>query len=234
MIKVQSIGKPARRVDALEKVLGIAKYLGDYKLPTMLYARALRSELPHASIRFLDVKPALAVPGVRAVITSDDFVEHGLYGFPILDKHVLAYQKVRFVGEAIVAVAAATPEAALEGIHAIRCELENLPLLLDMDQALNPDAPQVGPQRGDGKHPNFLDLSKVRLGEPLSVLETCAVTLDQEYRTDHQEHAYLETEGALAIPTPEKGILVVARTKAPSSIEVIWQPCWGYPFIGSG
>ncbi|MGA2112848.1 MAG: xanthine dehydrogenase family protein molybdopterin-binding subunit [Anaerolineales bacterium] len=215
MTKVQSIGKPARRVDALEKVLGTAKYLGDYKLPAMLYARALRSEQPHAKIRSLDVKPALAVPGVQAVVTGDDFVDHGLYGFPTKDKYMLAYQKVRYVGEAIAAVAAETPEAALEGIRAIRCELDPLPLLLDMDHALDPDAPQVGPERGDGQHPNFLDLSKVRLGEPLSILETCAVTLDQEYRTDHQEHAYLETEGALAIPTPEKGILVYCSNQSP-------------------
>ena len=128
MAKIQSIGKPARRVDALEKVLGTAKYVGDYKLPSMLYARALRSEHPHSKILFLDVSPALAIPGVRAVITSEDFVNHGLYGFPVKDQYMLAYQKVRYAGEAIAAVAAETPEAALQGVQAIHCELEALPL----------------------------------------------------------------------------------------------------------
>ena len=78
----------------------------------MLHARCLRSETPHARIVKLDVAPALAVPGVRAVITSDDFFDHGLYGFPVKDKYMLAYRKVRYVGEAIAAVAADTPEAA--------------------------------------------------------------------------------------------------------------------------
>jgi CO/xanthine dehydrogenase Mo-binding subunit len=215
MAKIQSIGKPARRVDALEKVLGTARYLGDYKLPAMLYARALRSDQPHARIRLLDVKPALEVPGVRAVITCDDFVDHGVYGFPVRDKTMLAYQKVRYVGEAIAAVAAETAEAALEGVHAIRCELEPLPLLLDLDHALDPAAPQIGPDRSDGKHPNFLDNSKVRLGDPLSILDACPERLDREYRVGHQEHAYLETEGALAIPTPEGGILVYCSNQSP-------------------
>ena len=61
----------------------------------MLHARCLRSEVPHARIKKLDVRPALAVPGVCAVITSEDYFEHGLYGFPVKDKYMLAYQKVR-------------------------------------------------------------------------------------------------------------------------------------------
>jgi CO/xanthine dehydrogenase Mo-binding subunit len=215
MAKLQIVGKPARRVDALEKVLGTAKYVGDYKLPTMLYARALRSEHPHSRIARLDVAPALSVPGVRAVITSEDFVDHGNYSFPIKDNYMLAYQKVRYVGEAIAAVAADTPEAALQGILAIVCELEPLPVLSDVDHALDPDAPQVGPDRTDGRHPNFLDCSIVRQGDPVSALKDCAVTLEREYWTHHQEHAYLETEGALAIPTPEGGVDVYCSNQSP-------------------
>jgi len=215
MAKIQSVGKPASRVDALEKVLGTVRYVGDYRLPTMLYARALRSQHPHSQILHLDVGPALAVPGVRAVITCDDFVNHGRFGFPIQDHYMLAYQKVRYVGEAIAAVAADTPEAALQGVQAIHCELQPLPLLVDMDHALDEDAPQVGPDRTDGHHPNFVDRSIVRQGDPASVLEGCEYTLDREYRTNHQEHAYLETEGALGIPTPEGGITVYCSNQSP-------------------
>jgi CO/xanthine dehydrogenase Mo-binding subunit len=121
MPELTYIGKPARRVDALDKVMGRAKYVGDRKLPGMLHARCLRSELPHARIKTLDVRPALAVPGVCAVITSEDYFEHGLYGFPVKDKYMLAHQKVRYVGEAIAAVAAETAEAAIKGVEAIIC-----------------------------------------------------------------------------------------------------------------
>jgi CO/xanthine dehydrogenase Mo-binding subunit len=215
MARIQSVGKAARRVDALDKVLGTAKYVADYRLPGTLYARALRSELPHAQIVQLDVSPALKVPGVREVVTSDDFVDHGLYGFPVKDKYMLAYQEVRYVGEAIAVVAADTPDAALAGAQAIICELEPLPAVLDMDHALDPEAPQVGPDRPDGEHPNFLDRSIVRKGAPARVLREPKVVLDRRYSVPPQEHAYLETEGALAVPTPEGGVVVYCSNQSP-------------------
>ena len=70
----------------------------------------MRSETPHVWIVKLDTAPAGSpTPGARAVVTSDDYFEQGLYGFPVKDKYMLAYQKVRYVGEAIAAVAADTP-----------------------------------------------------------------------------------------------------------------------------
>jgi CO/xanthine dehydrogenase Mo-binding subunit len=215
MIEMQYVGKPARRVDALDKVLGTARFLADYRLPGMLHARALRSDLPHARIVALDVSPALEVPGVKAVITGEDFVDRGQYGFPVKDKYMLACQKVRYAGEAIAAVAAETPEAALAGVRAIVCELEPLPAIFDMERALDPDAPQVGPDRPDGQRPNFLDRSIVRKGEPSALLGDCAITLDRRYSTPSQEHAYMETEGALAVPTPEGGIVVYSSNQSP-------------------
>jgi CO/xanthine dehydrogenase Mo-binding subunit len=202
-------------VDAQEKVLGKAKFVADYRLPGMLYARALRSELPHARILHLDITPALKVPGVRAVISNDDFFEHGRFGFPVSDQYMLAYQKVRYVGEAIAAVAAETSEAALEGVQAIVCELEPLPSLFSPERALEPDAPRIGPDRPDGNHPNFLEHHFVRQHDPLPVLAQCPVLVDQRYSVSPQEHAYLETEGALAIPTPEGGVVVYASNQSP-------------------
>ena len=106
------VGKPARRVDALEKVLGTARYIGDYKVPGMLYGRVLRSSHPHARIVALDTSKAEKVPGVRAVITCRDFVNNGCFGRFMNDQFVLAYEEVRYVGEGIAAVAADTPASA--------------------------------------------------------------------------------------------------------------------------
>ena len=209
------VGKPAARVDALEKVLGEARFLADINLPDMLYARALRSHLPHARIKRLDVSPALEVPGVKAVITSDDFVDHGNYGFPVKDNYMLAYQKVRYVGDAIAAVAAETPEAALAGVRAIICELEPLPLVTDVEHALDEDAPQVGPDRDDGQSPNFLDRSIVRAGDIEKGMADADIIVEGVFSTPHQEHAYLETEGALAIPTPEGGVMLYCSNQSP-------------------
>ncbi|NMB88081.1 MAG: molybdopterin-dependent oxidoreductase, partial [Chloroflexi bacterium] len=103
----------------------------------------------------------------------------------------------------------------LAGIQAILCELEPLPVVSDMDHAMDPDAAQVGPDRTDGRHPNFLDCSIVRKGEPDPIYAQCAVQIDRSYQVPHQEHAYLETEGALAIPTPEGGVVVYCSNQSP-------------------
>ncbi|MCC6147858.1 MAG: xanthine dehydrogenase family protein [Anaerolineaceae bacterium] len=215
MAELKYIGKPAQRVGGLEKVMGKTKYVGDYNLPGMLYARTLRSDLPHARIKRLDVSPALKVPGVLAAITSEDFHNHGQFGFPIKDMYMLAYEKVRYVGEGIATVAAETPAAAAAGMQAIICELEELPAIFDMDEALAPEAPQVGPLRADGKHPNFLGHYPVYKGNPEEMLKQCDVTIDQKYETVMQEHAYIETEGALGIATTEGGVVVYVSCQSP-------------------
>jgi CO/xanthine dehydrogenase Mo-binding subunit len=203
MSDLQYVGKPATRVDALDKVLGTARYVGDYRLPGMVYARALRSTLSHARIVRLDVTSALRVPGVLAAITCDDFVDHGRFGYPVQDMYMLAYQRVRYVGDAIAAIAAETEEALQAGLDAIQVELEPLPSVFDLVAALQPEAPIIGEQPWDAPdlpRGNLLTQYIVRKGEPDAVLANCAVTLDEEYSTMHQEHAYLETEGALAVP----------------------------------
>ncbi|NTW43419.1 MAG: aldehyde oxidase, partial [Anaerolineaceae bacterium] len=74
------LNKPAERVDGRDKVLGKAKFIGDFNLAGMLYTAVLRSPLPHANIINLDVSPALEIPGVKAVITAEDFVNNGNFG----------------------------------------------------------------------------------------------------------------------------------------------------------
>lgn len=219
------IGQPAERVDALEKVLGTAKYAGDIRLPGMLVARALRSTLPHARILRLDVRPALKVPGVLAAITCEDFVNHGLFGYPVQDMYMLAYQHVRYVGDAIAAIAAQNEEALEEGLQAIILELEPLEGVFDPQAALEPDAPLVGQQPWDAPdYPrgNLLTHYIVRKGEPEELLPECDVTLDEHYSTMHQEHAYLETEAALAVPWPASaegqqpgGVTVYSSNQSP-------------------
>jgi CO/xanthine dehydrogenase Mo-binding subunit len=84
-----------------------------------------------------------------------------------------------------------------------------------MGTALDPGAPQVGPDRTDDKHPNFVHHEHVRQGDSLAVLAECPVVIDQDYSVGPQEHAYLETEGALAIPTPDRGVTVYYSGQSP-------------------
>ncbi len=239
------IGKHARRLDAEEKVTGRARFIGDYFFPHMLHAKVLRSPVPHARILRLDVRPALAVPGVVAVITADDFVKYGAYGYPIPDNQVLAHLKVRYVGDAIAAVAAETVEAAEAGVRAIILELEELPVVGDLDAAFRPGATTVGPRevfparqelpRGGRRYPeetpcgNLCAHLIVRNADPLPLLETAEVVLDEWYQTPHQEHAYIEPEGAVALPTPDGSLIVYADSQSPFPTRNILSQVLGLP-----
>jgi CO/xanthine dehydrogenase Mo-binding subunit len=219
MAEFQYIGKPAKRVDALDKVLGTAKYAGDYRVPGMLHARCLRSELPHARIVRLDVTPALQVPGVCAAITGEDYVNHGNFGYPVEDMYMLAHERVRYVGDAIAAVAAEDEESLAAGLAAIHCELEPLPGVFDPVEALKPGATLVGEQPWDAPtepRGNLLVKHIVRKGDPDPILQESEVVLDEHYSTAHQEHAYIETEAALAVPWPNaSGVTVYSPSQSP-------------------
>ncbi|MFN2108334.1 MAG: 2Fe-2S iron-sulfur cluster-binding protein, partial [Anaerolineae bacterium] len=215
------VGSPKlQNVDGPDKVSGRAKYVGDMRVPGMLYAKVLRSTLPHARIVTLDPGPALAVPGVKAVITQADFVDYGNFGWPVKDEYVLACGKVRYVGEGIAAVAAETEAAAQAGLDAIVLELEPLPVVSDMTHALDADAPIIPDKPatltagglGEG---NLCDRHILRNGDPAPILAECPVVLDEVYTLPHQEHAYIETEGVLAIPESDGGVTLYANNQSP-------------------
>jgi len=214
MSDYQFIGKPANNVDGFAKAMGKARYVADLQVPGMLYTQVLRSPIPHGRIIHLNVKPALKIHGVLAAITCDDFVDHGNLGWPIKDSYILAYQKVRYVGDPIAAVAAETPELARAGIEAIELELEELPGVFDLTKALNEDAPLIPLHPPVGKG-NLVDRLIVRNGEPDEILSKCPVILEETYFCHHQEHAYLETEGTLAIPNDDGGVTVYSNDQSP-------------------
>jgi CO/xanthine dehydrogenase Mo-binding subunit/aerobic-type carbon monoxide dehydrogenase small subunit (CoxS/CutS family) len=208
------LGNPdIQAVDGLDKVTGEAKYIDDMRLSDMLFAKVLRSPLPHAQISHLDVSPALKVPGVLAALTSEDFIDHGQLGWPVRDAFILAYQKVRYVGDPIAVVAAETKEAALAGLKAIQFELTPLPVVSDPQHALDPDSPII--PDNSGQDSNLCLTHIVRNGDPKPILSECPLQLDQTYTFEHQEHAYIETEGALAVPEVDGSVTIFANDQSP-------------------
>jgi len=213
--ELKYVGNPdSKAVDGLEKILGIAKYVGDMVLPGMLHAKVLASPVPHARIVELDVSPALEVEGVIAAITSDDFVDHGHFGWPVNDAYILAYQKVRYVGDPIAVVAAESEAAAEAGVKAIWLKLAELPVVADMTRALDTGTPLVPLEAPLGAG-NLVNTQIVRNGDPEPILAECEVTVDETYTFQPQEHAYLETEGVLAIPEPGGTLTVFANNQSP-------------------
>jgi CO/xanthine dehydrogenase Mo-binding subunit len=125
------IGKAQPNPDALAKIRGQAKFTDDYQFPGMLYARTLRAGIPHALIHSIDTEAALALPGVRAVLTHKDVPGRNLHGIVILDWPVLCGDKVRYAGDAVAIVAADTENIAARAVDLIQVEYEMLPAVTD-------------------------------------------------------------------------------------------------------
>ncbi|MDA1001003.1 MAG: xanthine dehydrogenase family protein molybdopterin-binding subunit [bacterium] len=132
------------RVDAREKVTGQATYTGDLCIPDMLTARVLRSPLPRARIRSIDVSAAASLPGVAGVLTGDDLREMDPYfGVAMKDQPILAIDVVRHEGEPVAAVVAKDPAVAEAALNLIDVDYEEEDPILDPVEAMKEDAPIV-------------------------------------------------------------------------------------------
>ncbi|MBI4266479.1 MAG: xanthine dehydrogenase family protein molybdopterin-binding subunit [Acidobacteria bacterium] len=153
------MGHDVPRIDAYERVTGRAIYTRDVRLPGMLYGRVLRSPHPHARIRGIDTSRAKALPGVRAVITHEN--ARIVYGsgsiaggqqYNDAAKDITIHRRymfdnpVRFVGQPVAAVAAVNRHVAEEALRLIEIEWEELPFVLDPEDALEPGAPPIWPE----------------------------------------------------------------------------------------
>ena len=134
------IGKSIPKVDAIAKATGEARFVPDIYLKDMLWAKVLRSTKPHARIRSINTTKAKSLRGVRAVITAED-VPDARYGTLVLDMGIFARGKVRYIGEAVAAVAAIDEDTAYEALELIEVEYEELPSVFDPLQSMLPEAP---------------------------------------------------------------------------------------------
>ncbi|HET7111991.1 MAG TPA: molybdopterin cofactor-binding domain-containing protein, partial [Pyrinomonadaceae bacterium] len=143
------IGKPFRKVDARAKCVGQTKFADDIVLPRMLFCKILRSHLPHALIKSVDVSKALALPGVFAVVTGKDFpIPYGI--LPVSqDEHALCIDKVRFIGDPVAAVAAIDEDVAFDAMNLIEVEYEPLNTISTIEEAVLIDEPRIH-DYGDG------------------------------------------------------------------------------------
>ena len=150
MAEIRTIGIPSPRVEGEQKVAGAAVFAVDVILPGLLWVKVLRSPIAHGRIKTIDVSKAAALPGVKAVLTSAAFGGAKI-GKKIIDMTLLADGVVRYIGEKIAAVAADTEEIAERAVDLVEVEYEELPILADALQALEPDAPLLHPDVGSYK-----------------------------------------------------------------------------------
>ncbi|HLB44715.1 MAG TPA: xanthine dehydrogenase family protein molybdopterin-binding subunit [Candidatus Limnocylindrales bacterium] len=235
-----SLGQPERRVDGPVKVTGKALYTADRHMPGELVARFLPSPEVHARIVDIDVTRAAVAPGVHAVITGRDIGPLRM-GRQLQDWPVLAFERVRFVGEHVAAVAAETAEAAEAALALIHVDYEKLPAILDPQAALAPDAIVLHPSAADYvylagarppiPHPNVQGHRVITKGaadlEP--IFAAAAHVFEHRFTVPPLHAGYLEPHATLVWIDDEDQIHVVTPNKAPFNLRSQMSQALGIP-----
>ncbi|WP_279009487.1 xanthine dehydrogenase family protein molybdopterin-binding subunit [Synergistes jonesii] len=196
------IGKSHPLIDGVDKVTGRHLFGSDFCMSGMLSGAVLRSHLPHARIRNIDTSEAEKVPGVRAVVTGKD-IEMPYYsvaGVKKLDEQILAYDKVRYVGDEIAIAAADTLDAAREAVSKIKVDLEELPAVFDMEEAMLPSAPILHEQFGS----NIANVMNVNHGDIERALDEAALVVEGDFSSGRIHHGYIEPNAGVALWAGDK------------------------------
>ena len=203
------IGTPVVRPDGAEMISGQAVYGPDVSQPGMLWGKILRSPLPHAKIRSIDVEKARRLPGVT-VITAQD-VPDRRYGYAIEDNRILAADKVRCVGEPVAAAAAPDEERALEALSLIDVDYEELPAVFDAAEAARDGAPLVHEELGPSRSvylamwepvpgTNIIHQATHQRGDVDAALARADHVFEDTFHASQIHHGYMEPHSALAAP----------------------------------
>src|SRR5919201_3316718 len=218
-------GTEAKRADGIAKVTGAARYAIDLSVPAMPHAIVVRSTRAHARIVSIDRAAAEASPGVLKVVTGDDLVAAGYtpyYGHVVLDHPVLAIGKVRYHGEPVALVVAETKLDAADGADLLDITYEDLPYVVDGDEALADGAPVLHEKRGERVGDEGMDqgegelagnvcaIANVEWGDTKAAFAQAHLIVEGEYRYPMLYGYAMEPYNALAFF--DQGDLVVYST----------------------
>jgi CO/xanthine dehydrogenase Mo-binding subunit len=231
-MELADVGKTFRRLDYETKVTGTAQYLADMSVPGMCHGKILRSPYPHARIKRVHSSNAQKVFGVVAVLTRDDILHdigiEPYYGPVFKDQTIVATEKVRHVGDPVAAVAALTVDAAEEALRLIEVDYEELPAVLNVQDAIKQNATLVHetvriPESG------FADLAELKPVEGTNVcthfklnrgdinkgLAEADHIFEDTFTLPATQHSFLETHACIASVEPGGRITVWATTQNP-------------------
>jgi len=222
------VGKSETRVDAVDKVTGKAVYADDYKPQGVLHAAVVRSNVSSGDIVSLDTSGAESLEGVKAVLTSDDVP--GDNAVPVIeeDQPALAAEQVRYVGEPVALVAGESKEAAEKGAEAVEVNYREKEAVFDPIEALEEGSPQVA-QDDVNEEGNLYDKMVLEKGDIGNALKEAAVVEENEYRTGHQEHGYIETQGITAVPVSRGKMEIHGTMQCPFYVQEAVSTAIGYP-----
>lgn len=203
------VGKNVIRTDALDKVLGKAKYTADYPPKGTVFVKVYRSTLPHALIKDIQLENALKTPGVEAIYTGGDVTGNNQIGYALPDQPFLNDRKTHYVGDPIALICAHDEYTAQEAYDRIHVEYEELPAYLDVDSALSNGAEPI---HGDG---NTALTTRIRKGDLEQGFKESVIEVNDTYRSPYQDHMYLETEAAYAYTDGTGKVTIIANGQSP-------------------
>ncbi len=208
------IGTRPIRPDGVDKVTGRARFGADYNLPGQLTGRILRSPHPHAIIKSIDTTAAMALPGVKAVVTRDDFKDQAsefvpagemLINYRDVVRNVMARERALYEGHAIAAVAAISPAIAKAALKLIKVDYEILAHVLDVDEAMAPGAPILHPgmitagvEPAPTTESNVAKRVEFAIGDIAKGFAAADVIVEREFETKPVHQGYIEPHACLA------------------------------------
>ncbi len=195
------LGKSVVKKDTMEKILGTAKFAADVSLPNMIYGGVLRSTICHGVVKSFDPSAALAIPGVKCVLTSKDIPGKNRIGIILKDEPILVDDKIRRFGDAIALVAAETPDLVQEALDAIKVEYEEYEAVLSMDRAAQADAPKVHGET------NLHQKKHLEHGDVDEAFKHCDIIIENDYETPMLSHMFIEPDAGMAVY--ENGMMTV-------------------------
>ncbi|MDE0225215.1 MAG: xanthine dehydrogenase family protein molybdopterin-binding subunit [Gammaproteobacteria bacterium] len=211
------IGKRTIRPDGEDKVTGRANFGADFSQPHMLWGKILRSPHPHARIKSINLERAAAAEGVRAVMCGDDLVQFpvdipalaGPQDLRYVSRNVMARDKALYAGHAVAAVAATSARAAEAALDLINVEYEVLPWVIDVEEAMQPDAPLLhdfmytqGVDPQPSAPSNIASRSGLNLGDVDAGFEEADIVIERHFKTKPVHQGYIEPHACLVDVSP--------------------------------
>jgi carbon-monoxide dehydrogenase large subunit len=245
------VGTNSPRIDARDKATGAALFADDFQFGNaLLHARIKRSPHPHALVRKIDVSRARALPGVKAVVTGEDFP--GYIGLYLQDRHIFCRDRVRYVGDPLAGVAAVSEQVAQQALDLIDVEYEVLQPVLDPEFGASPDAPQLHPDLGKYTFANFIfprpgtNISnhfRIRKGDADGAWSQCKAVIERKYHIPHIQHVPIEPHIATAKVDESGTITLWGSSQSPFAQRNLIASSMGIsqskmrviaPFVGGG
>ena len=196
-----------KNIDSYTHVRGESVYLDDIPVVNgTLYAVAFDSPVAHGRIKFLDTSEATAMPGVVRIFTAKDIPGENQVGGIIPDEELLASTHVHFCGMPIALVVAESDEIARAAVKKIKVEIEPLAIITD---------PREAKEKGELIIPPRV----FQLGDTTSAWLQCENIFEGRTETNGQEHLYIETQGAYAMPQENNAIRIYSSTQGPTAVQ---------------